>query len=158
MRTIDGKNITFDDEPVLPKLNNLATHVTECKKTKGHAPEDMTPPISEQLNLKRSADLMAEYLKKGELNPAVAATQSGFLQLFAAWILDESLPWMTGEALSLQLLFKYLKINFALPTDTTVHNHLAKIFAELHGKVVREFSVSSKPVNNIEVLPGCSRV
>jgi len=143
VRTIDGKNITFDDEPVLPKLNNLATHITQCKKTKGHVPEDTTrPPISEQFNLKQSAALMAQYLKKGELNPAVTATQSGFLRLFSAWILDESLPWTTGEAPSLQLLFKYLKINFSLPSDTTVRNQLAKIFAELHGKVVREFSVS----------------
>ena len=101
---------------------------------------------------------MAEYLKRGKLNPAIAATQSGFLQLFAAWILDKSLPWMTGEAPSLQLLFKCLKINFALPTDTTVRNHLAKVFAELHGKVVREFLVSSiKLVNNIKALLGCSR-
>lgn len=86
---------------------------------------------------------MEEYLKQGELNPAVVATQSGFLRLFAAWILDESLPWTTGEAPSLQLLFKYLKIQFHLPTDTTVKNQLAHIFSELHGKVVREFSVSS---------------
>jgi len=99
---------------------------------------------------------MAQYLKKGELNPAITATQSGFLRLFSAWILDESLPWMTGEAPSLQLLFKYLKINFALPSDTTVRNQLAKIFAELHGKVVREFSVSNGLVTRFmdkRVLP-----
>lgn len=85
---------------------------------------------------------MREYLREGELNPAVTATQTGFYRLFAAWILDESLPWTTGEAPTLQILFKYLKVNFILPTDTTVRNHLVKIFAELHGKVVREFSVS----------------
>jgi hypothetical protein len=85
---------------------------------------------------------MREYLRDGELNPAVTATQTGFYRLFAAWILDESLPWTTGEVPTLQILFKYLKVNFVLLTDTTVRNHLAKIFAELHGKVVREFSVS----------------
>ena len=81
--------------------------------------------------------------------------------MFAAWILNESLPWTTGEAPSLQLLFKYLKINFMLPSDTTVRNQLAKIFAELHGKVVREFSVSNKPAtrlinNKILPLPECA--
>lgn len=85
---------------------------------------------------------MAEYLKEGELNPALIPTQTGFLRLFAAWILDESLPWTTGEAPALHILFKYLKIKFFLPTDTTVRNQLAKIFAELHSKVVRTFTVS----------------
>jgi hypothetical protein len=79
---------------------------------------------------------MREYLRDGELNPTATTTQTGFYRLFAAWILDKSLPWTTGEAPTLQILFKYLKVNFVLPTDTTVRNHLAKIFAELHGKVV----------------------
>jgi len=33
-RTVDGANITFDMEPKLPKLNNLAGHVPECKGAK----------------------------------------------------------------------------------------------------------------------------
>jgi hypothetical protein len=63
----------------------------------------------EGFNVKRSAEFMSEYLKNGELNPAVIATPSGFLCLFVAWILDESLPWTTGEAPTLHLLLKYLK-------------------------------------------------
>ena len=132
--------MTFDDEPKLPKLNNLASHASECKKTDREAPCASDQP-SARLNIKQSADLMAEYLKAGELNPAVMATQKGFLRLFSAWILDESLPWTTGEAPSLDLLFKYLKVKFILPSDTTVRNQLGKIFLELHGKVVREFAV-----------------
>ena len=84
---------------------------------------------------------MASYLKAGELNPAHEPMQKGFLWLFSAWILDESLPWTTGEAPALHLLFKYLKIQFQLPSDTTVCNQLAHIFAELHRKVVEEFTV-----------------
>ncbi|KAF8979619.1 hypothetical protein BDQ17DRAFT_1170237, partial [Cyathus striatus] len=57
----------------------------------------------------------------------------GFLHLFSAWILDESLPWTTGEAPSLHLLFKYLKVRYTLPSDQTVRNQLAHIFSELHG-------------------------
>ena len=92
-------------------------------------------------NLKASHDIMEAYLKEGELNLAIIPTQAGFLHLFSAWILDESLPWTMGEAPGLHLLFKYLKITFQLPSDTTVRNQLARIFAELHGKVVRELTV-----------------
>ena len=133
--------MTFDNEPILPKLNNLASHVNECKKKVADEPEPEAKP-SEHMNLKHSADMMNEYLKASELNPEIIATQKGFLRLFSAWILDESLPWTTGEAPSLALLFKYLKVKFMLPSDTTVRNQLAHIFAELHGKVVREFMVS----------------
>ncbi|KAJ7056278.1 hypothetical protein C8F01DRAFT_926137, partial [Mycena amicta] len=65
----------------------------------------------------------------------------GFLRLFSAWIIDEGLAWTTGESLTLAMLFKYLKIKFVLPSDTTVRNQLAYIFAELHGKIVRELNV-----------------
>ena len=148
-------DITFDDEESLPQLNNLSTHISKCRKknpeefkkhdTKPSNPDDDNEHPSK---LKQSADLMREYLRNGELNPAIEATQTGFLRLFAAWILDESLPWTTGEAPSLKLLFQYLKVKFILPTDTTVRNQLAKIFAELHGKVVREFTVRSNATSS----------
>jgi hypothetical protein len=144
--------MTFDDEPTLPKLNNLASHAAECKKKSDSADTDTEPPPSACMNLKQSADLMAAYLKAGELNPDVTPTQKGFLRLFAAWILDESLPWTSGEAPTLALLFKYLKIRFQLPSDTTVRNQLAKIFAELHGKVVREFTASFASVSFLLLL------
>ncbi|KAF8999519.1 hypothetical protein BDQ17DRAFT_1175918, partial [Cyathus striatus] len=44
---------------------------------------------------------------------------------FAAWILDNDLPWTTGESNILSNLFKYLKISYMLPSDTAVHNELA---------------------------------
>ena len=143
VRTIDGPKITFDDEPNLPKLNNLASHVSECqKKNRKTGDKTVDEDSSFNLNLKRSADLMAAYLKEGQLNPQIIPTQVGFNRLFAAWILDESLSWTTGEAPSLQLLFNYLKIRFTLPMDTTVCKQLAKIFDKLHGEVVRMFTVS----------------
>ena len=143
-RTIDSTDITFDMEPKLPKLNNLAGHIGECKGAKDKKTEE--PPTSEEkINLKRSAEMMQAYLQEGELNPAVVATYKGFLHIFSAWIFDESLPWTTGEAPTLQMLFRYLKITYQLPSDTTVRNQLAHIFEELHGKVVREFAaVKSK--------------
>jgi hypothetical protein len=63
---------------------------------------------------------MAAYFKAGRLNPDLIPIQKGFLCLFSAWILDESLPWTSGEASSLALLFKYLKVRFYLLSDTTL--------------------------------------
>ncbi|KAI0284497.1 hypothetical protein BC826DRAFT_1125437, partial [Russula brevipes] len=145
-RTVDASQ-SFEDEPILPKLNNLASHITECKKSNGpgNPPSDMSP--TPQWNIKRSAELMGQYLKAGELNPEVIPTQKGFLRLFSAWILDESLPWTMGEAPSLHLLFKYLKIRFQLPSDTTVRNQLARIFLELHGKLRIECEIQNRICN-----------
>jgi hypothetical protein len=137
--------MTFD-EPTLPKLNNLATHAANCKKKSEGGPtgpDRKELPNSARLNIKQSADFMAAYLKAGEPNPDLILMQKGFLRLFSVWILDESLPWTSGEAPSLALLFRYLKVRFYLPSDATACNQLAKIFAELHGKVVREFTVRS---------------
>ncbi|KAI0363188.1 hypothetical protein BV20DRAFT_921329, partial [Pilatotrama ljubarskyi] len=65
----------------------------------------------------------------------------GFYRVFAAWILDDNLPFTMGESPSLARLFQYLKVKFILPSDTTVRNVLAQIFAEMHGKVVHELAV-----------------
>lgn len=141
-RTIDGQDITFDMEPKLPKLQNLAGHVADCKGKDTEKTQD-GPTTEESLNLKKSAQIMEAFLKEGELNPAIVSTYSGFLRIFSAWIIDESLPWTTGEAPMLQMLFKYLKITYQLPSNTTVRKQLVHIFQELHGKVVREFTVSA---------------
>lgn len=50
------------------------------------------------------------------------------------------------------MLFRYLKITYQLPSDTTVRNQLAHIFQELLGKVVREFAVSIFLESTIMVL------
>jgi hypothetical protein len=95
----------------------------------------------EQINLKQSIKIMEVYLKEGELNPKIVAMYKGFLHIFSAWIFDESLPWTTGEAPTLKMLFKYLRIMYPLPSDTTVRNQLVGIFEELHRKVICEFVV-----------------
>lgn len=113
----------------------------EYDKDKNGDEGDSEPASGERLNTQKSCEIMDAYLKEGELNPQIVATKSGFLRIFSAWILDEDLPWTTGEAPTLQMLFKYLKINHQLPSDTSVRNQLAKVFVELHGKVVKEFTV-----------------
>jgi len=86
---------------------------------------------------------MESFLEEGRLNPKVYPTKKGFLKHFAAWLIEEDLPFTTGEAPGIHWLFKYLEITYQLPSDTTVRNVLAKIYIELHGQVVRELLVSS---------------
>ena len=50
------------------------------------------------------------------------------------------------------MLFKYLKVNYELLSDTTVCNQLAHIFNELHGKVVCEFAVNNLCSNMMILL------
>jgi hypothetical protein len=85
---------------------------------------------------------MSKFLLEGKLNPAVIPTESGFRRIFVAWILDDDLPWTTAESSMLANLFRYLKIHFMLPSDTAVRNELAKIFGELHMKIIKELKVS----------------
>jgi hypothetical protein len=85
---------------------------------------------------------MEDYLAEGKLNPKMFPTKAGFLKHFAAWLIEEDLLFTTGEAPGLLRLFKYLNVTYQLPSDTTVRNVLTKIYAKLHGEVVRELSVS----------------
>lgn len=139
-----GKDASFDDEPILPKLSNLASHLSTCKGKNVNSDnegEEANGPL--KFNYQCSVDLMAGYLHAGDLNPAIEPSQEGFYRLFAAWVLDESLPWTTGEAPALSLLFKYARVHFSTPSDTTVHAYLSKIYRELHAKVVQEIAVSN---------------
>jgi hypothetical protein len=156
-RSIDGPKVKFEDESPQPGLQNLATHTSSCKARKAAEQkaankkvslDELTDEEAENLvknsgfKLEASAKLMARYMEEGQINPETVPTQKGFYRIFAAWILDESLPWTTGEAPTLRALFKYLKVHFLLPSDTTVRNYLAHIFNELHQTVVRELAVS----------------
>lgn len=142
-RTVDGAGVTVNDEPVLPSMTNIAGHPKLCnrKLDKNTEVEEVKKSVADELNLDASRKMLEGWLKDGDLDPDAVITKRGFLRLFAAWILDESLPWTTGEAPSLRLLFKYLKINHHLPSDTTVRNQLAHIFDELLTKVVKTFAV-----------------
>lgn len=88
-----------------------------------------------------SAKIMEEFLKEGQLHPAQVPTQKGFLQIFAAWIIEDDLPFTTGETPGIKRLFSYMQSHFLLPSDTTVRNTFATIFADLYAKVFKEISV-----------------
>lgn len=85
---------------------------------------------------------MEGYLLEGKLNPKIESTRKGFLQIFSAWLLEDDLPWTTGESPGLKRLFEYLHVRFSLPSDTTVRNTLAQIFITLHETIVEELAVS----------------
>ncbi|KAF5326856.1 hypothetical protein D9619_005142 [Psilocybe cf. subviscida] len=130
-------------EPLMPKINNLATHYAKClKKNPDPLPEDSKLLLehSNNFNLTRTREFLSQYLEKGRLNLAIEPLRKGFLQLFTAWILDESLPWTTGKSPTLRLLFQYLKIPYMLPSDTTVKACMAEIYNKLHGKLVHELT------------------
>lgn len=98
-----------------------------------------TPPI--EGSHAASAKLMAAYLEDGKLNPRIEPTQSSFLKIFAAWILEDDLPFTTGETTGIHRLFKFLNTPYSLPSDTTVRKTLGDICASLHANVVEELSV-----------------
>jgi hypothetical protein len=80
-------------------------------------------------------------LLEGKLNPAILPTETGFRHIFSAWIPDDDLPWTTGQSPMLASLFRCLKGNYMLPSDTAVCNKLTKIFGELHMKIIKELEV-----------------
>ncbi|RXW11685.1 hypothetical protein EST38_g14171 [Candolleomyces aberdarensis] len=149
-RTLKGEDANFQNEPRIPHgFNNLSAHVKKCTGLKEKLAREEEAALNDdqapEFNYKQTSDIMSKFLLEGKLNPSIAPTQTGFRRIFAAWILDDDLPWTTGESPMLANLFKYLKINYKLPSDTAVRNELCRIFAELHGKIVEELAnVKSK--------------
>ena len=148
-RTLSNPNARFEDESPQPVLGNLSTHTRDkhpaaFKNHEGEKPPEHGQAKADHGYTPASARVMEAYVRDGFLNPALEPTQKGFYRVFAAWILEDDLPFNQGESWSLKNLFQYLKVNFLLPTDTTVRNVLTQIFADLHATVVREFSVSPR--------------
>jgi hypothetical protein len=89
-----------------------------------------------------STKFIEDYLAEGKLNPKLYPMKAGFLKHFTTWLIEEDLLFTMGEAPGFHRLFKYLEVTYQLPSDMTVHNVLPRIYAELHGEVVQELSVS----------------
>jgi hypothetical protein len=138
-RTV-GRSSSFADEPKQPNLGNLATHLND------HGGRDIPIPGAQPAGLPQgvtaaSAKLMEEFLINGQLNPAIVATQKGFLTIFSAWLLEDDLPFTTGETPGIQRLFQYLKCKFCLPSDTTVRNTLARTFLDMFKRLKADLKV-----------------
>lgn len=126
-----------------PVLGNLATH-TKKHEAKIAIAASSEPPTAAAHHTHgftlASAKLMEGYLKDGALNLRLVLTQTGFLKMFAAWLLEDDLAWTTSESPGLARLFKYMQVNFKLPSDTTVRNTVARICQDLHKIVVEELA------------------
>lgn len=133
---------SYATEKKKPQLGNLGTHIKtkHADKADEALADDEAKPVDHGYSAK-SAKIMADMLAEGALHPHLEPTQNGFIKMVAAWIIEENLPWSSGESPGLAALFKYVEVRFKLPTDTTVRNTLAKLFKELHDLVVRELSV-----------------
>jgi hypothetical protein len=84
---------------------------------------------------------MQAYLAEGAINPGSNPTANGFNRVFAAWLISDDLPFTTGESTSCAALFKYIKCTYKLPSDTTVRNHVSRIFVDVKAAVVQEIAV-----------------
>lgn len=146
--------MSFEDEKPHPALGNLSLHTkgkhseaVEAAAAVAAAGEGGTASLQDRSsapgssNILASAKIMEAYLKEGKLNPQLEPTQRGFLQVFAAWIIEDDLPFTTGELPGLGRLFEYMHVKFMLPSDTAVRNAVAHIFTHLHGEVVKELAV-----------------
>ncbi|KAJ7725138.1 hypothetical protein DFH07DRAFT_694107, partial [Mycena maculata] len=56
-----------------------------------------------------------------------------FLKIFAAWIIEDDLPFTTGETPGIR------RFHFYLPSDTSVHNTLAKMYIDILGGQIQDF-------------------
>ncbi|KAF5323186.1 hypothetical protein D9758_018065 [Tetrapyrgos nigripes] len=144
-----GKVEVFEEEKPRPRITNLTSHIRSDHSEKllsgapSETPDNPVPPGLAGDGA--SARLLEKFIEKGRINPALVPTYKGFLQVFTAWILEDDLPFTTGKSTGLQRVFNYLKIEYKLPTDTTVHKVLDEIAEELRQNVVKELTaVNSK--------------
>lgn len=150
---------------------NLASHTNKKHAAKvadaksGEVPEPSNIPGTNSFS-GATRSVMDKYRAEGLANPKREPTQSGFVRMFAAWIIDDDLPFtmgtfetylafvycmirsatlinssLAGESKGLQELFNYIKCKFNLPSDTAVRNAIARIFIELHDQLVKKLSV-----------------
>ena len=95
----------WSDEPHLPFTGNLTNHIwnkhpEKCSKIAGSDNNNYDGNTFADNGLgPGSSKPLEDFARHGFLNPAREATQEGFYRLFAAWLLDDDLPWTTGETL-----------------------------------------------------------
>ena len=113
----------YKDKPQPRRLGNLATHTKEHAglierreaETKGKKGQDSEERDVGGLHTGftlASAKLMEKYVQDGLLNPHVEPTQPGFTRLFAAWFIEQDLPFTTSTFIAfLHCLFKLTTSN-----------------------------------------------
>jgi hypothetical protein len=133
-----GKDQLFGDEQPAPNLGNLATHYRQ-RHNGVPVPSDVQPGETRGVSAS-SAKIMADFLVEGKLNPAINSTQKNFLKVVAAWIIEDDLPFTTGETPGIRRPFA---TRYILPSDTTVRNTLAAMYIDMYNLVMSELAASS---------------
>ncbi|KAI0310424.1 hypothetical protein OF83DRAFT_1070552, partial [Amylostereum chailletii] len=110
------------------RLGNLSMHMKEKheEKVKEMAEEKANKEgetadddDNTEKEMARQCALIRKFVEQGILNPAREPSQAGFNRVFAAWLLDNSHMFTSGEVPSLQYLFKYIRCELSLPSDKT---------------------------------------
>ena len=78
------------------------------------------------------------------MNPATNPTQTGFLKVFAVWIVEDDLPFTTCETGGIRRLFNYMQSKFWLPSGTTVRNTLARIYQDMFDRLKADLKVRTR--------------
>ncbi|KAF5366557.1 hypothetical protein D9758_009004 [Tetrapyrgos nigripes] len=150
--------LSFFDERPHPQISNLTSHL-RSHKSKGEIKDEDSANAMLVEGDDASRSLMQRYIRKGLENPAYEPTEKGFRQYIAAWILEDNLPFTMGESTALRRVFEYVKVRFALPSDTTVRKTLDDITKELHTNLVEEISrVRSRISYSTDVWTNCQMV
>jgi hypothetical protein len=155
------KGIKFEDEKPKPHIGNLTAHIRtkhNDQYEKGLAMQSAGRELGGVFNLESGTipydggyndasrrsfgDYIAEHGK-------VVRDQEGFYLSFAAFVVEDDLPWTTGEKPGIKRIFGYLHSPWALPSDTTVRKHVSRLYDSLHAYVVRELTVCAM----ISLLP-----
>ncbi|KAF7371616.1 Eukaryotic translation initiation factor 3 [Mycena venus] len=141
-RTV-AKNQLFGDEKPAPALDNFPTHYRQRHEGVPVPPDVQLGEIRGVLSAS-SAKIMADFLVEGKLNPAINSTQKNFLKVAAAWIIEDDLPFTTGETPGIRRLFAFLQTRYMLPSDTTVRNTLAVMYIDMYNLVMSELAANVK--------------
>ncbi|KAG2757098.1 hypothetical protein P692DRAFT_20764764, partial [Suillus brevipes Sb2] len=112
----------FDDEKPQPRLGNLSTHTHHAHADKWETLPDNSnidsTVITQKGSAAVSAKIMDAYLANG--TKPMFPTKEGFLRHFVAWVIEDDLPWTTGETPGIIRLFRFAEVRWELPSDTTV--------------------------------------
>ncbi|KAJ6627732.1 hypothetical protein B0H10DRAFT_1665563, partial [Mycena sp. CBHHK59/15] len=66
-----------------------------------------------------------------------------FLKIFAAWTIEDDLPFSTGEMPGINRLFEFLHAHYQLPSDTTVGNTLAQMYIDMYKCIKIELAIAT---------------
>ncbi|KAJ7855756.1 hypothetical protein B0H14DRAFT_2507963 [Mycena olivaceomarginata] len=157
-RKVD-KTQLFGDEKPAPALGNLTTHY---KNHHQGVPVPADVPSGESRGISAtSAKIMADFPVDGKLNPAINSSQKNFYKIFAAWIIEDDLPFTTGETPGIQRLFAFLRARFLTKPRLTCSLYLFAVAldnAAPNDVLLRALSRLLREKFDIQFVPANSQI